>query len=194
MDTKTHSAIDRVLIGLFRTLVNDHASDQHGAIMNGFGGVPGLVTWEQVEDRYSCIFSEWSANHPHNVNPYDAMWSDASSLDQAARSVFFNNQETKIVIFGHTHEYDLSSTLDPPQSTALIAPGAEHIYANAGAWTNVDTTRCTFVETELYSDTGNHIVRLKEWAQQTSDGQWAAHNVKPEEGIHGNSWTHPLAL
>ncbi|MGA3174970.1 MAG: hypothetical protein ABSE25_11170 [Syntrophorhabdales bacterium] len=190
MFTTTRSAIDDALMGLFTTLVSDHAPDQHAAIMNGLAGVPGLVTWEQVKDRYNSIFSQWKTNHPDNVNAYDALWSDAASLDRAVSSVFFHHDEAKIVICGHTHKYDLNSTPGSFESTALIPSGTKHIYANSGAWTN-DTARCTFVETELYQDNGNHIVRLREWVQ-TSDGQYAARNVQPDEGIPKDVWARPI--
>jgi UDP-2,3-diacylglucosamine pyrophosphatase LpxH len=190
MNATTHSAIDDCLMGLFTTFVNDNAPDQHGALLNGLAGIPGFVTWEEVKDRYACIFSEWSANHPNNVTPYDAIWSDAASLDRAASCVFFNEPKIKIVICGHTHKYDFSSSLGSFQPGALTPTGTEHIYANAGAWTN-DTSRCTFVETELDLDTGNHFVRLREWSQQ-APGQYMARNVRPEEGIPKDVWAHSM--
>jgi len=189
MDKSTHDAIDRTLMDLFNTLVHDSASDQPGALLNGLDNIPGLVTWQEVTNHYGGIFGQWRANHPNNVSPYDAMWSDIAGLDQTANSIFFYKENTKIIICGHTHKYDLSSTLGPPESTALMPLGAKHIYANAGAWTN-DMSRCTFVETELYSDTGNHIVRLREWTRQIPDGSYIARDVLREVGIRGDAWEH----
>ena len=182
MTQATHSVIDRVLMNLFDELVKESAPDQYGAILNGLDNIPGFVTWYQVKNRYGSIFSQWNRNHPGNVSPYDAIWCDAASLDRAVSSIFFKNDKAKIVICGHTHKYEFSSTLGLFEPTALIPSGTQYIYANAGTWIN-DEPHCTFVETELDLNTGNHIVRLREWAQ-TSGGQYEAKNVRPDEYIH----------
>jgi len=190
MNESTLSAIDDALMGLFDTLVKDSASDQYGALLNGLDNIPGLVTWQEVKDRYRGIFSQWSTYRPHDVNPYDALWSDAGSLDRAVNSIF-HNEKTKIVICGHTHKCDFSSTLDLFEPAELIPSGTKNIYANTGAWTN-DTSRCTFVETELNRDTGSHSVRLREWTRQLADGQYTARDVRPEESISKDVWIHAL--
>ena len=190
MGGETHDLVDGALMGLFDTLVKENAPDQPGALLNGLDNIPGLVSWQEVKNRYGRIFSRWSADHKENVNPYDAIWTDAGSLDRAVSSVFFRNDEVKIVICGHTHRYDFSSTLGPFQPDALIPTGTERIYANSGAWAN-SKPRCTFVETEFDPETGNHSVRLREWFRQASDGQCAARDVRPEETIRGDVWVRP---
>jgi len=184
MNPATHDFVDNDLMELFNALIQASAPDQHGAILNGLDGIPGLVDWDQAKERYGAIFSQWSANHPNNVSPYDAIWSDAASLGRAASSIFFRQANAKIVICGHTHKYDFSSTLGPFQPTELMPAGTQNIYANAGAWIN-DTARCTFVETEVDSGNGGtrkHVVRLREWGQ-TSGGQYEAHDVWPGEYV-----------
>lgn len=190
MEESTHAAVDEALMGLFDTLVKDNASDQYGALLNGLDSIQGLVTWQEVRDRYRGIFSQWRTYHPDDVNPYDAFWSDAGSLDRAVNSIF-HSETAKIVICGHTHKCDFSSTLGLFKPAELIPPGTKNIYANTGAWTN-DTSRCTFVETELNRDTGGHSVRLREWTRQLPDGQYLARNVRPEESISEDAWMHAL--
>ena len=64
--------------------------------------------------------------------------------------------QVKIVLFGHTHDYEIKPGLfSEPQSssTAAASPGpheAEVIYGNCGAW--VDSKPCTFIVTERVAE------------------------------------------
>jgi len=155
-----------VLEGLLNTFVKNHAQGQPGAVMMGYGGVPKVVDWNAVKDRYGRIFSEWSGTHPDNVDPWEAIESDYGRLHSAASRLILRHGKARIVIFGHTHEYECTSLLGPNP----IVPPDEHampsdlspVYANAGAWTN-ETPRCTFVETEFNPGTRYHAVRVREW-------------------------------
>jgi UDP-2,3-diacylglucosamine pyrophosphatase LpxH len=173
--------VDDILMELFNTLVSDHAADpKGGALLNGLDGIPDIVTWQDVEKRYGHIFSEWDNSHADNVNPYDAMWCDAESLDQAVRSVFSHHpEEARIVVCGHTHKPECTSLLGPTPTTPpdehLMSSDMSPIYANAGAWIN-PKPHCTFVETEFNPETRYHTVRLREW-MQTSNGDYVAQKV-----------------
>jgi UDP-2,3-diacylglucosamine pyrophosphatase LpxH len=167
-----------VLEGLLDTFVTSHACNQPGVLMNGYDGIPGMVDWNQVKERYARIFSEWSGTHPDNVDPWDAIESDYGHLRSAARRVFLNHEDARIVIFGHTHKYECTSLLVPPPTRPLdehlMPSDMSPIYANAGGWSN-ETPRCTFVETEFNPDTRYHIVRVREW--KDVGGQYAAQEV-----------------
>jgi hypothetical protein len=173
--------VDDILMELFNILVSDHAADpKGGALLNGLDGIPDIVTWQDVEKRYGHIFSEWDNSHADNVNPYDAMWCDAESLDQAVRSVFSHHpEEARIVVCGHTHKPECTSLLGPTPTTPpdehLMSSDMSPIYANAGAWIN-PKPHCTFVETEFNPETRYHTVRLREW-MQTSNGDYVAQKV-----------------
>jgi hypothetical protein len=181
--------VDDILMELFNTLVSDHAADpKGGALLNGLDGIPGIVTWQDVEKRYGHIFSEWENSHADDVNAYYAIWCDAGNLDPAALSVFFYHEEAKIVICGHTHKPECTSALGDFDTRGIIidtpvASGTNPIYANTGAWVN-DTPRCTFVETEFDTAAGTHSVRLREWTQ-TANGQCVAQKVPlcPDESL-----------
>jgi UDP-2,3-diacylglucosamine pyrophosphatase LpxH len=181
--------VDHILMELFDILVSDYAADpKGGALLNGLDGIPGIVTWQDVEKRYGHIFSEWENSHADDVNAYYAIWCDAGNLDPAALSVFFYHEEAKIVICGHTHKPECTSALGDFDTRGIIidtpvASGTNPIYANTGAWVN-DTPRCTFVETEFDTAAGTHSVRLREWTQ-TANGQCVAQKVPlcPDESL-----------
>jgi|SRR5271157_3995149 len=176
--------VDDILVELFNTLVSDHAADpKGGALLNGLDGIPGTVSWQEVNKRYDRIYSKWENSHADNVSPYDALWCDSKSLDPAARFVF-GHEQARIVICGHTHEPECTSLLGPtptppPEEHSDMSP----IYANAGAWINA-TPRCTFVETEFNPETRYHTVCVREWTQ-TSNGQYVPQKVPfcPDLGV-----------
>ncbi len=184
MDKADHDVVDGILMDLLDIEVKDHIPDQQGAVMNGFDKVPGLLTWKEIKDRYGRIFSEWKDTHMDNVGPLEAMLNETGSLDQAVSFIFLKQAKAKILIFGHTHKYDFWSTMDDSPTTGSMPSGAQRIYANAGAWIK-DPPHRTFVEIESDPTTGNHTVRLREWVQQTSDGQYVAHTLL-EECINGD--------
>ncbi|MDD5007812.1 MAG: metallophosphoesterase [Syntrophorhabdaceae bacterium] len=181
-EAKVGGLVDTVLMNLFNTLVSNHAYGQEGAVMNGFDGIPGKIMWEEIKTRYSNIYDAWPDNHPDNVGPLNAILSDAGNLDQATRLVTLRREDVKIVVCGHTHDYRLASYSNSPYPPDEIPPEDNRIYANSGAWTN-DTQRCTFVETELRSDDGKHLVYLKEWLRDPSTGQYKARDVQPDEWV-----------
>ena len=173
--------VDGILMEFFDTLAADHAQGRPGALMNGYGGIPGLVTWGQVTGRYAHMFNDWSANHKAKgrVGPIEAIAGDNGNLDGAAKLVFSQHNEAKIVIFGHTHAYECTALLGPPPPSRSEEEMHLHldespIYANTGAWENA-TAPCTFVETEFDPDTRYHTVRLREW--KSVDGNYVAQNV-----------------
>jgi UDP-2,3-diacylglucosamine pyrophosphatase LpxH len=180
MDTTFQQTVDRMLMELFDTLVSNHAADQKGALLNGLDGIPGVVIWQEVKRRYGHIFSEWSSSHADNVNAFDAIRCDAESLDPAAQLIFFNHEEARIVVCGHTHKPECTSTLGDFDTRGIltdtpVSDGASPIYANTGAWIN-DASRCTFVETEFNPGTGNHLVRVREWTR-SAEGKYVVQKV-----------------
>ncbi len=175
-----HGMIDAILMQLFGAFVAEYAPDMKGTVLNGFGGIPGSVTWQQVTDRYANLFSGWDTARADHIGPYEAIICDGlNSLDPAASQVIFHHSdEAKIVIFGHTHVADTGSNIGvfdvagrPPSETV-------NIYVNSGAWNN-ETKTCTFVESELDLDEKKHFVRLKKWVKQT-DGTYGARDFLPD--------------
>ncbi len=177
-DGAARGLVDAVLMDLFDTLVSEHAYGREGAVMNGSGGVPGLVKWEEVKARYHHTWDAWPQTHPGNVGRLDAIESDAGRLDQVARSITLEHEEVRIVVCGHTHDCGLMSYEDSPYPPDEVPLEAKRVYANAGAWTN-DTPVCTFVETELRPDEGKHLVSLRKWVRDSATGRYRAEDVQP---------------
>ena len=171
--------VDAILMDLLRTLVEEHAHGTKGAVMNGFAGIPGLVKWQEIIDRFPNVYDSWPDLHPGNLGRLDALEADADRLDQAAQLITLEHDQARIVICGHTHRADFV-TMDhsgyPPDE---VPPEDKRIYANTGGWTN-DTDMCTFVETELHPEDHKHLVCLRKWFRDPSTGRYNAENVVPD--------------
>lgn len=162
VDKTLHGEIDGILMELLDTAVKDHIPDQQGAVMNGFDEIPRMLTWQQVKDRYAHIFSEWDGTHKDNVGPFHAIEDDGDSLFAAATHILLNDTKAKVLVCGHTHNWNLKPDIVTTVPSGVVPPVTQNIYANAGAWIN-DRPHCTFAETESDPAKGSHVVRLREW-------------------------------
>lgn len=173
--------VNAILRNFLDTLIANHAYGLKGATMNGFNDIPGTVLWNDVMERYADIYTAWPDSHPDNVGRLDAIWGDAGDLSNAAHLITFQDEETRIVICGHTHESYLMKYQDSPYPPDEIPPEAGRVYANSGAWTD-DTKNCTFVETELRPDEGKHLISLKGWFKVDAD-KYEARDVHPDSWV-----------
>jgi UDP-2,3-diacylglucosamine pyrophosphatase LpxH len=134
--------------------------------MTGIAGFPATVG--PIGSLYEQLIDNWKKNRQ------DITWGKAligdglGDLSPAADLHFGSDQN--IVIFGHTHKYDLK-----PHPFLAAAPEAqvirfEHpcraIYANSGAW--IDSAPCcTYVETQEDFATRRHYVRVRNYPAKT---------------------------
>ncbi len=176
-DGKDHdrNIVDALLTELLNTMISDYATER-GALMNGVCGIPGWLDWQEVKDRYATIYSEWENGHANNVGNIDAIRCDAGDLWPAARLVFFQHEDAKIIIFGHTHGCLITSNLEPDSPGTIPLSGKKPVYVNSGAWCN-DTSPCTFIETEFDAATENHVVQPRVWAQDPATGKYVPRDV-----------------
>ncbi|MCK4764183.1 MAG: metallophosphoesterase [Candidatus Aminicenantes bacterium] len=144
--------IDGIIIDAFKIFHSDKVfSGQDGVVLDGLGGIPGTVKWKEIEDRSARIFSQWKEYHPDNESAFHAALNDTGDLEIAAKFLF-EQQQGKIVIFGHTHAWKFQKH--------CLEKG-HHIYANTGAWVNKKP--CTFVNTEFDTESREHTIGVWEY-------------------------------
>jgi UDP-2,3-diacylglucosamine pyrophosphatase LpxH len=145
--------IDKLLIDCFRNFYSDDVfAGQDGVRLDGLDGIPGSVAWQEIDRRYAELFSGWKEFHPSNVSAFLALINDLGNLESAAQFIMEQQQKSKIVIFGHTHNWKLQDHL---------LGETKHIYANSGTWINHKP--CTVVITEFHRDSGEHTVGVWEY-------------------------------
>jgi hypothetical protein len=121
----------------------------------------------EIGSLYEQLIPYWKQNRP------DIYWELALSgdgirnLSMAADYIYFSffGASQNIVIFGHTHEWDLIPHLflaaAPKKQVIRFNLPCRAIYANCGAW--VDTAPCTYVETREDAAAGRHYVRVLDY-------------------------------
>ncbi len=131
-----------------------------GPTMDGLENINDPLSWRAVEDRYEWIFADWKTNHPGNVENWEAIICDFSSLLPAVKLIIATQHPVpKIVIMGHTHNPCLV------RSDTSEGQPADWVYINAGAWID-DKPMCTYVETEYDKGSGKHTCRLKRFSRK----------------------------
>jgi len=135
--------------------------------MTGIGGFPATVG--AIGSRYEHLIPYWKQNRP------DIPWGLALSgeglrnLSLAADYIYFSlfGSTQNIVIFGHTHVWDLKRhpflAAAPKKQVIRFKLPCRAIYANCGTW--IDSTPscpriCTYVETREDAAAGRHYVRV----------------------------------
>ncbi|HDH53600.1 MAG TPA: hypothetical protein ENH24_03855 [Nitrospirae bacterium] len=141
--------------------------------MSGVDGYSESVQVLQVEKWFADLYDQWNSNMPNNVIKEEAVMDDTGYLFPAAISQYFRTKgKADIVIFGHTHIYEIHGLVfameEEPREKKLEESEIpyEYIYANSGTWIN-QKKLCTFVETQIDESAGKHYVRLM---QYTRDG------------------------
>ena len=97
------------------------------------------ISYDEVVALYGNIFDQWDRKSTSGIPATLAVAGDGGMLHPAAELKYIATGRAKIVIFGHTHQYELESGPDKP-------PRAVAIYANCGTW--IDAKPCTFLVTE----------------------------------------------
>jgi hypothetical protein len=160
--------IDKIIIGVFKVFrSNDVFDDQEGVRMDGFDGIPGVMKWKDIDERFARIYRDWEIMHPDSCSAYRALINNLFKL-KCADDYVLKKEQPKILIFGHSHvdKLDTRDYGNGPQ-----------IYANTGAWIN--KRDCTFVKTEFDPGTGEHKVDLWQyWDEKISLLESAAVKVQ----------------
>jgi len=175
--TPLASVVDRSVIGRlagefsawimengFDDITHNSWCPRNGATMNWLENIKGTLPWKDVEERYDSIFADWTTNHPGNVENWEAVICDFSSLLPAVKLVIATQVPVpKIVIMGHTH----NACVVQPDTPEGQPPA--WVYINAGAWCD-DGKHCTYVETEYDTSSGKQTYSLNTFAENGAIG------------------------
>ncbi len=157
---------------VFATIVKGAGmSNSSEIIMGGINNYSDPLIPPYVEKIFGDLYDTWDKNMPDNVKASVAVADDTGHLFPAAFSQYLNKDgKSDIVIFGHTHIYELYGTLidwdkdDGQNKRSDFNLSSKQIYANSGTWVN-DKKRCTFVETQIDENAEKHFVRVKQYKE-----------------------------
>lgn len=97
----------------------------------GTGEIPGL-SLAGVKKTYADLPDAWE-NLPSSIGPWRSVRYEVLGLWEAANDLAFKNKDKNVVIFGHTHQEDLT-LLGPKQQDPDLPLSNWGIYANCGVW------------------------------------------------------------
>jgi UDP-2,3-diacylglucosamine pyrophosphatase LpxH len=103
-----------------------------------------------IKERYANLYEQWQQQYGPGL-AYKAVMAEIGWLEDAADRLC-KKSGTNVVIFGHSHDWDLDKD-------AWFVD--DRIYANCGTW--CDGKERTFVETQKDRDEKIQIVRVMEW-------------------------------
>ena len=157
---------------VFATIVKGAGmSNSSEIIMGGINDYLDPLMPTCVEKIFGDLYDTWDKNMPNNVKASVAVADDTGHLFPAAFSQYLNKEgKSDIVIFGHTHIYELHGTLidwneeDGQNNQSDFSLSSKQIYANSGTWVN-DKKRCTFVETQIDENAKKHFVRVNQYKE-----------------------------
>lgn len=124
-------------------------------IMNHVDYFPEKISYNDAINIYANLFDEWDKYSKSGIPATIAALSDGVGLRSVADIKYLAEGvvggPVKIVIFGHTHEYEIKTGLFLKDTSSEdlnteSSDKANVIYGNCGAW--IDTKPCTFIVTE----------------------------------------------
>ena len=104
-----------------------------------------------VKEKYANLYEQWESHYGKGM-AFKSIMAEIGYLGDLA-DYLSKKHDTNIIIFGHSHDYDLD------KDSWFVK---DRIYANCGAWCD-DKKRCSFVETQKDNDKRVHYIRLKKW-------------------------------
>ena len=115
-------------------------------------GQPVAITAREVSERYRNLYDQWKERVGAGL-AFKAVLAEIGYLDDAADRLCKQN-DTRIVIFGHCHDWALD------KDAWFVA---DRIYANCGTWCDPSKPR-TYVEVATRKGgSKERVVRVKEW-------------------------------
>jgi hypothetical protein len=124
---------------------------------DGLIGYGSTVTVNEIGERFSRLQDDWQLV-PGHVGDLTAIAGDQGDLFLAASKTFFDSDsDTKVVIFGHTHEAVMTPLrYDERRTDDSFDPEKEpyrKIYANSGTWVDHPGYQGNYVETRENGNT-----------------------------------------
>ena len=136
--------------------------------MEGLTNFPNPIKVGNVSSVYGQLTENWEKDGRNKITWEKAAYDDAGDLSTAANDIYFfpSASTTNIVIFGHTHKFDLVPFIKgpPPVNPDQPVPiSSRAVYANCGAWVDkvpLNYVTSSYVETEEDKNAGKHYVRI----------------------------------
>jgi UDP-2,3-diacylglucosamine pyrophosphatase LpxH len=120
-------------------------------VMPKRNGKTERVNAREISARYQNLYSQWKERLGAGI-AFKSILAEIGYLEDAADRLCKKN-DTNIVIFGHSHDWDLD------KDSWFVK---DHIYANCGSW--CDSPPYTYVEIETLRDQRKRNIRVQEWA------------------------------
>jgi UDP-2,3-diacylglucosamine pyrophosphatase LpxH len=136
--------------------------------MEGLTNFPNPIKVGNVSSLYGQLTENWEKDERNKISWEKAAYDDAGDLSTVANDIYFfpSDSTTNIVIFGHTHKFDLVRFIKGPPPVNPDEPvpiSSLAVYANCGAWVDKvprNYVTSTYVETEEDKNAGKHYVRI----------------------------------
>jgi UDP-2,3-diacylglucosamine pyrophosphatase LpxH len=122
-------------------------------IMPKRNGQTVTVTAQQISAKYENLYDQWKERVGAGI-AFKSVLAEIGYLDDAADRLCKKN-DTNIVIFGHSHDWELD------KDSWFVK---DRIYANCGTWCDSFADKpYTYVEVETHRDRNERKVRVHQW-------------------------------
>lgn len=111
-----------------------------------------LVDAGEISERYKNLYSQWKERMGVGI-AFKSILAEIGYLDDAADRLCKKN-DTKIVVFGHSHDWELD------KDSWFVE---DRIYANCGTWCDSPQKPWTYVEIETLRDQKKRWISVREW-------------------------------
>jgi UDP-2,3-diacylglucosamine pyrophosphatase LpxH len=127
------------------------------------------ISYDNVVKIYGDIFDQWDKKSGSGIPATLAVAGDGGMLRPAADLKYLLPGLAKIVLFGHTHKYEIKKGLleaAEPENSPQDSSKASVIYGNCGTW--IDSKECNFIVTEKCTINGEHRIYVRGYAYSLS--------------------------
>ena len=121
--------------------------------MQNRNGQTVMVSAREISEKYQNLYDQWKERVGGGI-AFKSILAEIGYLDDAADRLCKKN-DTNIVIFGHSHDWELD------KDSWFVD---DRIYANCGTWCDSPEKPWTYVEMETIRDKNERWVRVYEWA------------------------------
>ncbi len=117
----------------------------------GLEGATATISASEVKQKYANLYDQWQSNYGKGM-AFKAVMAEIGYLGDLA-DYLSKKGDTKIIIFGHSHDSELD------KDSWFVE---DRIYANCGAWCDEEKPR-SYIVTEKDDKARVYYVRLMEW-------------------------------
>lgn len=117
------------------------------------------ITAKEVSQKYENLYDQWKERVGAGL-AFKSVLAEIDYLDDAADRLCKKN-DTNIVVFGHSHKWELD------KDDWFVQ---DRIYANCGTWCDSPNKKWTYVEVETNRPRNTRWVRVHEWLGKKAGG------------------------